>query len=101
MTQDEGIRLFRNVGLFGVHDLRRLSPIGDIGYLNSISYYRHEESFEGFLRSGLVNIIYDAFCEQYKSRGFTSHGWSTGWANTDHHTHCKELGLTYHVDSSG
>lgn len=101
MTKQEGLELYRNMGLFGVQDLRRLSPIGDIGYLNSISYYEDVESFEGFLRSGLVRIIYDAFCEQYKPRGFTSRGWSTGWANTDHHTHCPELGLTYHVDSSG
>ena len=101
MTDLQLMDLYRKVTLFGVQDLRRLSPIGDIGYLNSISYYRHEESFYGFLRSGLLSIIYDAFSEQYKSRGFTLRGWSTGWANTDHHTHCKELGLTYHVDSSG
>lgn len=101
MTDFELMDLYRKVTLFGVQDLRRLSPIGDIGYLNGVSYYDDVETFEGFLRSGLVRIIYDAFCEQYKPRGFTSRGWSTGWANTDHHTHCPELGLTYHVDSSG
>lgn len=101
MTDLELMDLYRKVTLFGVQDLRRLSPIGDIGYLNGISYYGHEETFKGFLRSGLLSIIYGAFCEQYKPRGFTSRGWSTGWANTDHHTHCEELGLTYHVDSSG
>ena len=31
--------LLLKVGVFGLQDLRRLAPIGDIGYLNAISYY--------------------------------------------------------------
>jgi hypothetical protein len=32
--------LLLKVGLFGLQDLRRLAPIGDIGYLNAISFYQ-------------------------------------------------------------
>lgn len=34
MTEFEKWELSRNVGLFGLSDLRKLSPIGDLGYEN-------------------------------------------------------------------
>ena len=38
--------LLLKVGVFGLQDLRRLAPIGDIGYLNAITFY-HVHSRDG------------------------------------------------------
>lgn len=100
MTDFELMDLYRKATLFGLSDLRRLAPIGDIGYLNGIDYYRGD-TFRDFLRGKFLGWIYRAYRDQSKVMGFKETGWSTGWARTDHHTRCEELGLTYHVDSSG
>jgi glycosyltransferase involved in cell wall biosynthesis len=55
--------LLLKVGLFGLQDLRRLAPIGDIGYLNDISYYHDYE------RSGLIRDLMKAFYEQQRQIG--------------------------------
>lgn len=86
--------LVRKVGLFGLKDLNKLAPIGDLGYLNAISYYRGD-----FLRSGLIEAIMDAFWEQKEKNGWTVEGGNTKWRCTDHWSYCPELGLRWSVDS--
>ena len=85
--------LLLKVGLFGLQDLRRLAPIGDIGYLNDISYYHDYE------RSGLIRDLMKAFYEQQKKYGWTVEDGSTGWRCTDHWAYCPEIGLSWSVDS--
>ena len=85
--------LLLKVGLFGLQDLRRLAPIGDIGYLNAISFYHDYE------RSGLIRDLMKAFYEQQKKYGWTVEGGSTGWRCTDHWSYCPEIGLRWSVDS--
>ena len=87
MNNEQTMDLVRKVGLFGMKDLNKLAPIGDLGYLNSISYYRGD-----FLRSGLIEAIMDAFREQMKDNKWT-------WRCTDHWSYCPELGLRWSVDS--
>ena len=72
--------LLLKVGLFGLQDLRRLAPIGDIGYLNAITLMK-------------------AFYEQQKKYGWTVEGGDTGWRCTDHWAYCPEIGLRWSVDS--
>ena len=85
--------LLLKVGLFGLQDLRRLAPIGDIGYLNAISYYHDYE------HSGLLSDLMKAFYEQQKLYGWTVEGGDTGWRCTDHWAYCSEIGLRWSVDS--
>ena len=85
--------LLLKVGLFGLQDLRRLAPIGDIGYLNTISYYHDYE------HSGLIRDLMEAFYEQKKKYGWTIESGNTGWRCTDHWTYCPEIGLRWSVDS--
>ena len=85
--------LLLKVGLFGLQDLRRLAPIGDIGYLNAIDYYHDYE------RSGLLKDLMKAFHEQQKKYGWTVKGGDTGWRCTDHWVCCPEIGLSWSVDS--
>ena len=88
------MELVRKVGLLGTNDLRKLAPIGDIGYLNSISFFRGD-----FLRSTLPSSIINAFMEQRERYGFTLER-GDGPYRCDHWARCKELGLIWHVDSS-
>ena len=85
--------LLLKVGVFGLQDLRRLAPIGDIGYLNAIDYYHDYE------RSGLLRDLMKAFYEQQKKYGWTVEGGDTGWRCTDHWAYCPEIGLRWSVDS--
>ena len=82
--------LLLKVGLLGMKDLRKLAPIGDIGYLNAISFYHDYE------RSGLISALMKAFYEQ----GFKSELVGYNHRGTDTHYYCKELEMHYHVDSS-
>jgi hypothetical protein len=98
MNNEQTMDLVRKVGLFGLKDLNKLAPIGDLDYLNAISYYRGD-----FLRSGLIEAIMDAFREQMKDNGWTVQGGDTKWTKwrcTDHWSYCPELGLRWSVDSS-
>lgn len=87
-------KLLLKVGLFGLQDLRRLAPIGDIGYLNDTDYYHDYE------RSGLIDDLMKAFHEQKEKYGWTVEDRSSGWP-CDHTSYCPQLGLTWSVDSSG
>lgn len=91
---NERMDLLRKVGLFGLKDLRTLAPIGDLGYLNGISYYRGS-----FLLGDLPSAIMDAFWEQKERYGWTVNGGDTAWRCTDHWSYCPELGLSWSVDS--
>ena len=86
--------LLLKVGLFGLQDLRRLAPIGDIGYLNATSFYHDYE------RSGLISDLMRAFDEQRDKYGWDVLDRSSGWP-CDHTSYCPQLGLTWSVDSSG
>ena len=94
MNNEQTMDLVRKVGLFGLKDLNKLAPIGDLGYLNAISYYRGD-----FLRSGLIEAIMDAFREQMKDNKWTVQSGDTKWRCTDHWSYCPELGLRWSVDS--
>lgn len=89
--------LYRKVSLFGLSDLRKLAPIGDIDYLNGISFYRGS-SFRSFLRSTLIDWIYKAYCEQFQSSGWTEQHYQRG--RCIHEYNCPELGFWYGIDSS-
>lgn len=93
MSKEQKMELVRKVGLFGLSDLKKIAPIGDLGYLNAISFY-HD-----FLNSGLIDAIMKAFYEQCEKYGWTVESGDTGWRCTDHWSHCPELGLTWRVDS--
>lgn len=94
MNKKQKMELVRKVGVLGLTDLRKLAPIGDLGYLNAISYYRGD-----FLNSGLIEAIMKAFWEQKDKYGWTVESGDTKWRCTDHWSHCPELGLTWRVDS--
>lgn len=101
MTDYELMDLYRKVSLFGLSDLRKLAPIGNIGYLNGIEFYRHWSScsgFKKFLRTDLLEWVYNAYCEQFKERGWTEKGSSSGRCIHDYY--CPELGFSYGIDSS-
>ena len=93
MTDEKRMELVRKIGLLGLSDLNKLAPIGDIGYLNAISFY-HD-----FLRSGLIDAIIKAFWEQKEKNNWTVIGGNTKWRCTDHWSECPELGLRWSVDS--
>jgi hypothetical protein len=97
MTDNQLMDLYRKVSLFGLSDLRKLAPIGDIGYLNGISFYRGS-SFRSFLRSTLLDWVYKAYCEQFKMMGWTERASKSGRCIHDYY--CPELGFSYGVDSS-
>lgn len=87
--------LTRKIGLLGLSDLRKLAPIGDLGYANG--WYWDYKGRKGWFYGDMEKAIMEAFHEQ----GFMfDKGWSTGYRNTDHHSVCTELGLSYSVDSS-
>lgn len=97
MTDIELMDLYRKVSLFGLDDLGKLAPIGNIGYLNGISYYRGS-SFRSFLRSTLLDWVYKAYCAQFKMRGWTERASQSGRCIHDYY--CPELGFGYGIDSS-
>ena len=87
--------LIRKIGLFGLSDLRKLAPIGDLGYANG--WYWNPSGEKGFMYGEMEIAILNAFREQ----GFKfDKGYSSGYRGTDHHSICTELGLRYSVDSS-
>lgn len=94
MSREQRMELVRKIGLFGLSDLRKLAPIGDLGYLNDTSYYRGN-----WPMSGMVSAIMSAFWEQRERYGWTVNGGNTVWRCTDHWSHCPELGLSWQVDS--
>ena len=88
------MELVRKVGLLGTNDLRKLAPIGDIGYLNAIYFYQGN-----FIRSEIPRIIMKAFDEQREKYGFTIIDMYHNYRG-DNQFKCPELGLYWGVDSS-
>ena len=88
--------LSRKIGLFGLSDLRKLAPIGDLGYANGWSPIFHDDG-RGWMYGEMEKAVMQAFHEQ----GFRfDKCWDSGYRRTDHHSICTELGLSYSVDSS-
>ncbi|MBQ3914334.1 MAG: hypothetical protein II692_03010 [Paludibacteraceae bacterium] len=86
--------LSKKIGLFGLSDLRRLAPIGDLGYANG--WYWDFRGRKGWFYGEMEKAIMEAFHEQ----GFKfDKSWDSGYRRTDHHYVCTELGLSYSVDS--
>lgn len=97
MTDNQLMDLYRKVSLFGLSDLRKLAPIGNIGYLNGINYYSGN-GFRSFLRSTLLDWVFKAYCDQYKRMGWTEKDYQRG--RCIHEYNCPELGFWYGIDSS-
>ena len=100
LTREQKWELTRKIGLFGLGDLRKLAPIGDIGYENDW-YPPFWGSTHMWLDVMLPRLIMKAFWEQKDKYGFEVEGYSNGYAKTDHHSCCKSLSLYWHCDSSG
>lgn len=87
--------LVRKIGLFGLSDLRKLAPVGDLGYANGWSPTFRDDP-EGWMYGKMEQSIMHAFREQ----GFSfDKGYSSGYRGTDHHCRCTELNLSYSYDS--
>ena len=82
------------IGLLGLGDLRKIAPIGDLGYANE--WYWNPSGAKGWMYGDMEKAIMNAFHEQ----GFHfDSGYSSGCFGTDHHSFCTELVLSYSVDS--
>ena len=90
--------LVRKVGLFGLSDLRKLAPIGDLGYENGW-YPPFFVRKPTWAEAELPKAIMEAFWEQKEKYGWTVESGTTGWRCTDHWSSCPELRLTWRVDS--
>ena len=93
MSRKEDLELARKVGVLGLGDLRKLAPIGDLGYANGWDFY------SGFFKSDLPIAIMKAFWEQKEKYGWTVECYSSRWRNTDNSYYCPELGLRWSIDS--
>lgn len=87
-TKDE---LLRKIDLFGLSDLRKIAPIGDLDYENG---WR-----KAWMNGGMESAVMKAFWEQKNKYGWTLENRSSGWP-CDHTSYCPELGLSWSVDSS-
>lgn len=96
MSDKDKLELTRKIGLFGLSDLRKLAPIGDLGYMNG--WYSPFGS-GAWMNGGLERAVCKAFREQQEKFGYVTTGYSSGYRQTDHHTYCKELRLSWSVDS--
>lgn len=96
MTRENKLVLTRKIGLFGLSDLRKLAPIGDLGYANG---WYDPFGNGSWMNGGLERAIMKAFGEQQERYGLRTDGYSTGYRQTDHHMSCKEIGLWWSVDS--
>lgn len=97
MSKEQEMELVRKVGLFGLSDLNKLAPIGDLGYANG--WYPPFFWKVTWASTELPRLIYKAYCEQFKSNNWHEEGYDSGYRRTDHHYHCPELGLRWSVDS--
>jgi hypothetical protein len=88
--------LVRKIGLFGLSDLRKLAPIGDLGYANGWTPIFSDDP-EGWMYGEMESSILKAFYEQ----GFSfDKCYYSGYRRTDHHYKCSELCMSYSTDSS-
>ena len=101
MSDNELRALLCKVGVLGLDDLRKLAPIGDIGYLNGIDFHKSydKDGMRKFCRTTLLSWIMRAFDGQREKFGYRVEGYSSGYRGTDHHSYCPELGLRWSVDS--
>ena len=60
MTTQQKLELTRRIGLFGLSDLRKIAPIGNIGWVNFM------RSGLPWMRGGLETAIYEALIKQRK-----------------------------------
>ena len=82
------------VAEFGLSDLRKLAPIGNLGSENAWYF------LDGYLESELPQSIVRAFFQQKDEYGFELTETDSGYGNTHHRYECKELGLIWTCDSS-
>ena len=95
-VQERKKELVRKIGLFGLSDLRKLAPIGDLGYANGWTPIFHDDG-HGWMYGEMESSILKAFHEQ----GFKfDKCYSSGYRGTDQHCKCTELNLSYSYDSS-
>ena len=87
------LELTRKIGLMGLTDLRKLAPIGDLGYENG---WYSPFGDGSWMNGGMEQAIVD---EAYK-QGFKPKYISHGYRGTDNETYFPEIGLRYHTDSS-
>ena len=93
MVTKQKLELTRKIGLLGLSDLRRIAPIGDLGYANGWYYPFGDGSW---MNGGLERDITKAASEQ----GFRLECITNGNRGLDTVYRNKEIGLIYHVDSS-
>ena len=97
MSKEQEMELVRKVGLFGLRDLNKLAPIGNLDYMNGwYPPFFWEVTWAG---TELCAAIYRAFNNQREHNNWTVNGHSSGYRGTDHHSYCPELGLSWSVDS--
>ena len=89
--------LVRKIGLMGLRDVSKLSPIGDLGYMNGWYRCSWSPSKGTWMDGGMERAIYEAAREQGYRFEIISHR-ETG---SDTCYYCKDLHMYYHVDSSG
>ena len=97
MSKEQEMELVRKVVLFGLSDLNKLAPIGDLGYSNS--WYPPFFWKVTWASTDLPRLIYEAYCEQFNSNNWHEECYDSCYRMTDHHYHCPELGLRWSVDS--
>lgn len=89
MNKEQKQNLEQKVAEYGLSNLRKLAPIGDLGYANG--WYAPFGDGKG---------IEPQILEAAKEQGFTfKRTWYNG--SGDNTYKCEELGLIYRVDSSG
>ena len=89
--------LLRKVGLLGVGDVKRLAPIGDLGYANGwypCGLFHRQGTF---MDGGLERLVYEAACDQ----GYRFKCIRHNERGTDTVYYCEDLDFTFHQDSSG
>ena len=91
MTTQQKLELTRRIGLFGLSDLSKIAPIGNIGWVNFL------RPGLPWMRGGLETAIYDALMMQRMR--FV--GFERECGRCMYTTEFPEIGLTVSIDSSG
>ena len=87
----------RKVGLYGLKDVSKLAPIGDLDYMNGWYPCGFFPEYGTWMKGGIERAIYEAAIAQGYYFECISHR-ETG---SDTCYFCKDLHCYYHVDSSG
>ena len=90
MTTQQKLELTRRIGLFGLSDLRKIAPIGGIGWVNFM------RPGLPWMCGGLETAIYDALMMQRKKIVGIERECGRCMYTTEFH----EIGLTVSIDSS-